>query len=74
MACSTLPLEITSNHLTRCYYVALCCPQHGETRTAIQEVPVDRFHPCPVCHRDCEYTHLARGGTRRTVPVWDKVR
>jgi hypothetical protein len=35
MACSTLPLEIARNHLTRCYYVALCCGQHGEIRAAI---------------------------------------
>jgi hypothetical protein len=49
MECSTLPLEIASNHLTSCYYVALCCPQHGEIRAAMREAPVDRFHPCPVC-------------------------
>lgn len=32
MACSTLPLKIASKQLTRCYYVALCCPEHGEIR------------------------------------------
>jgi MoaA/NifB/PqqE/SkfB family radical SAM enzyme len=74
MACSTLLLEIASNHLTRCYYVAFYCRQHGEIRAAIHEVPVDRFHPCPVCHLDCEYTLLGRGGTHRTVPFWDEVR
>ena len=50
MACPTLPLEIASNHLTSCYYVALGCPQHGEIRAEMQEAPADRFHPCPVCH------------------------
>jgi hypothetical protein len=65
MACSTLPLEIVSEQLTRCYYVALSCRQHGEIRAAIQDVPVDRFHPCPVCHRECEYTLLGRGGNPR---------
>jgi len=69
MACSTLPPEIASDHLTRCYYVALCCSQHGEIRAAIQDVPVDRFHPCPVCHRDCEYTLLGRGGTHNAVAI-----
>jgi hypothetical protein len=74
MACSTLPLEIAGKPLTRCYYVALCCRQHGEIRAAIEHVPLDRFHPCPVCHTDCEYTLLGRGGTHRAVPFWDEGR
>ena len=74
MACSTLPLEIAGNHLTRCYYIALCCRQHGEIRAAIQHLPVDRFHPCPVCHGGCEYTLLGRGGTQRTIPFWGEIR
>jgi hypothetical protein len=74
MACPTLPLEIASNHLTSCYYVALGCPQHGEIRAEMQEAPADRFHPCPVCHLDCEYTLLGRGGTQRPVPFWDAIR
>jgi hypothetical protein len=74
MACSTLPLDVASNHLKPCYYLALRCRQHGEIRAAILDVPVDRFHPCPVCHRDCEYTLLGRGGTHRPIPFWDEVR
>ena len=55
--------EIASNHFTSCFYVALCCPQHGEIRAAMQEAPVDRFHPCPLCHLECEYALLGWGGT-----------
>ena len=74
MACSALLLEIASNHLTPCYYLALHCRQHGEIRAALQEIPVDRFHPCPVYHQSCEYTLLGRGGTHRTIPFWDEMR
>jgi len=41
MACSTLTLEIAGDHLTSGCYVALCCPQHGEIRAAIEHVPLD---------------------------------
>jgi hypothetical protein len=74
MACSTIPLEIASKHLTSSCCVALSCRQHGQIRAAIQDVPVDRFHPCPVCHLDCEYTLLGPGGTHKTMPFGDEVR
>ena len=72
MACTALAPELESHGLTRCYYVALYCHQHGEIRTAIQEEPSRRY-PCPVCAALCDCTLLGGGGTRRALPCFDVI-
>ena len=74
MASSALPLEIVRNGLAPCYYLVLLCCEHGEIRTAMAEIPTGRFHPCPVCARNCEYKLLGEGGTHRSLPFWDEIR
>jgi len=61
MSTSALPFEILRNGLTPCYYLMLLCREHGELRTAIADIPAGRFHPCPLCNRNCEYTLLGEG-------------
>jgi len=73
MATSALPLEIFRNGLTPCYYLSLHCRTCGDVRTAIPEVPSDRFHSCPLCHQACEYTLLGEGGTQRELPFWNRI-
>ena len=72
MACSALPLEITRNRLTPCYYLALYCRHCSEIRAAVPEAPSDRFHPGPACRRESEYALLGEGGTQRALPFWRK--
>src|SRR5215469_17356384 len=50
------------------------CREHGEIRTAIADIPIGRFHPCPLCNRRCDYKLLGEGGTQRSLPFWDKIR
>ena len=71
MACTALAPELESHGLTRCYYVALYCHQHGEIRTAIQEEPSRRY-PCPVCAALCDCTLLG-GGTNKPLPFHDVI-
>jgi len=73
MATSALPLEILRNGLTPCYFLSLHCRECGDIRTAIPEVPSDRFHSCPRCHQACEYTLLGEGGTQRELPFWNRI-
>jgi hypothetical protein len=72
MACPELGLEILRHRLTPCYYVALYRRHCGEIRAAVPEAPSDRFHPCPVCRRDCEYALQGEGGTHRALPFCGK--
>jgi hypothetical protein len=74
MATSALPLTILRNGLTHCYYLSLHCRRCGNVRAAVEEVPSDRFHPCPLCHRDCVYAILGEGGTQRALPFWNQIR
>lgn len=68
----TFQQEIERHSLTRCYYVYLNCPQCGELREAISEMPTERFLPCPVCQREVDYTFMGNGGTARSVPFWER--
>src|SRR5437870_13660898 len=72
MACTALAPELESHGLTRCWYVALYCRQHGEIRTAIEEEPARR-HPCPLCATLCNCSVLGAGGTTRHLPCVDLI-
>ena len=51
LSCAALSLELERHSLTLCYYVYLSCPNCGELRAAIEEIPTDRFLPCPSCRQ-----------------------
>jgi len=72
MACTALAPELESHGLTRCWYVALYCREHGEIRTALEEEPARR-HPCPLCAALCDCTLLGGGGTNKPLPFHDVV-
>jgi hypothetical protein len=72
MSCAALSLELERHSLTLCYYVYLSCPNCGELRAAIEEIPTDRFLPCPSCRQKVEYKVLAEGGTARPLPFWER--
>ena len=74
MSTSALPFEILRNGLTPCYYLMLLCREHGEIRTAIADIPIGRFYPCPLCAGNCEYKLLGEGGTQRSLPFWEEMR
>ncbi len=71
MPCSTLPLQITANGLTHCYYLAIHCREHGEIRIGTDQGPAD-LYACPLCQRLSETVLLGEGGTLRPLPFWDR--
>jgi len=74
MSTSALPFEILRNGLPLLLAGALVPRTRGEPRTAIAGIPTKRFHPCPLCARNCDYKLLGEGGTRRSLPFWDAIR
>jgi hypothetical protein len=71
MATSALPLEILRNGLTHCYYLSLPCRRCENVRAAVEEVPTDRFHLCPLCHK-VHWHHWPRKDFTRTQLTYRK--
>jgi len=68
----TLSLEIAQHSLTRCYYVAVWCPNCGSLRAALPENLTSGILPCPSCREEAEILKpLGEGGTSRTLPFWE---
>jgi len=72
MSTADLAGAIESHSLTTCYYVILNCPDCGELRAAIQDMPTSRFIACPCCQRESDYKISAKGGTTRNLPFWQR--
>jgi len=70
LSCSGLELAITEQGLTHCYYLAIHCPDCGDSRIGTDQDA--RCYPCPVCQRLSEAILLGEGGTLRPLPFWDR--
>jgi len=73
-ACSTLPLEIVRNTLTRCFYLCIRCHDHGEIRLAAACEPHGECFPCPICERPSWFVVLGEGGHTQSAAILGKVK
>jgi hypothetical protein len=60
--------------LTRCFYLAVFCPTHGEVGLAVEKLPRNRRQcECPLCSENSVFAILGTGGTSAQLPYFSTV-